>query len=407
MRLVPVRFLACVVAVTAATAMAQTPPPAAPPASPAPAAATPAASGTPAPAAATTPAAAPTNPRLAPGGIVAGGSTFPLNANITFDNAWSNAWLAPGYQRQPNWSTSIDARLAWRLPTADGALPRMILSARMQWFVNNWLPAFTNLDAYDRQVRYSDLGLSLIFPGLTKGLLNFGEWANFVATPIVAIRLPISAASRFSGLLVAPQAAVQFSWNSPEIGPFGTLFAQYTPVIRGNIYYRNAATRFAQGGVSTASNVSDPSAATVCRPEERVGDDCILAGRQLLGLFANNVAFGWNSPGDGAHNVSISLGTTHFFQRGLSTKPELNSIFSTAESYSVTSNGGISYTYTVPVDFQLFITTGVGSEQPMFMVGNAFGDTSPVFYVPRLPFWDFATPANGFSSAFFDVTVGF
>jgi hypothetical protein len=403
MRVVDVRLFASVVALVATTAMAQAPAPTPAPTDPAaPAATAPSATQ---PTAAATPSAT-LNPRLAPGGIAGGAKGMPINVNITFDNSWSNGWLAPGYQRQPNWGSSIDARMAWRLPNADGLLPRMTLAARMQWFVNNWLPAFSNSETYDRLFRFSDLGLNLIFGGLSGDLLNFGEWASFSFTPIVGLRLPISITSRQNNLIVAPQLAAQLSWNSPEIGPLGTLFAQYTPVLRGNIYSQVGRTQEAAVSSSLNSNPAERTGA-ICRAEERVNGDCILEGRQSLGFFAHSLTFGWNSPGEGTHNVSVSVGTTHNFGRGLNSKVDLASEFANTDAYTVTSNGSVSYTYTVPVDFQMFITTGVASEQPFFMVGNKFGDTSPVFYVPRLPFWDFATPANGFSSAFFDVTVGF
>ena len=56
----------------------------------------------------------------------------------------------------------------------------------------------------------------------------------------------------------------------------------------------------------------------------------------------------------------------------------------------------MSYTYTVPVDFNMFLTGGIFSQQPVY---NDQGQL-------RFPLWDFVTPANNLSGFFFDVTVG-
>jgi hypothetical protein len=398
MRVVDVRLFASVVALVATSAMAQAPAPVVP------APTDPPASGQ--PTGAPVPSAASTNPRLAPGGIAGGAAGFPVSVNFNMSNAASTAWLAPGYQRQPNWGTSLDARMGWRLPNADGLLPNMRLTARMIWNVNNWLPAFSNTDVFERTIRFSDLRLGLVLPGLSKDLFHFGEWANFDMTPILGVRVPISVNSRANAVLFIATAGIQFAWNSPEVGPFGTLFAQYIPFVLGTSHYRETFIRLAQD--RGATNTPGDASGHVCRAEERVGADCLVpsAGQNNL-LFDHTLIAGWNSPGEGAHNVSVSLGSTTAFRRPFATKPELNSENTSAARFTTTTNGGVSYSYTVPVDFQLIVGASVSSEQPILMVGNAFGDTSPVFYVPRFPFWDFVTPANGFSSASLDLTVGF
>jgi hypothetical protein len=50
----------------------------------------------------------------------------------------------------------------------------------------------------------------------------------------------------------------------------------------------------------------------------------------------------------------------------------------------------------VPVDFQMFVSAGVASGQPAYGLN---GDL-------RFPFYDFRTPGNNFSAAFFDFTIG-
>ena len=78
------------------------------------------------------------NARLAPGGVVTGGSSFPLHIQATLDNSLGNAIFAPGYQQQVVWGTSLSLRMSASLPKADWA-PRMLLSGGTDFSINNLL----------------------------------------------------------------------------------------------------------------------------------------------------------------------------------------------------------------------------------------------------------------------------
>ena len=342
--------------------------------------------------------ATPTNARLAAGGVVTGGGSFPLHIQATVDNSVSNGVLAPGYQMQPSWSSSFNLRPTASLPKLDG-LPKMNLSMSIDFSVANWLPAYTNGGVFDRQVRVGDPSLALILPGIFKE-----EFTGVGMSLVFSGRAPLSITSRQQNLITNLGGSAQFMWGSPET-PVGTFFVQYTPSARASFYSQPGPTMPCDVPVpyelprpaGDPINGLDELPLILPRTEQLLPNgECVLSGRQSLGSISNSVATGWSTT-DGAHNISLSLGWALRFLRPLQNSPDLASPFSSGQNFSESSSGSLSYTYTVPVDFPFYIGVGVGSDQPVFTADNK---------AVRFPFWDFFTPANGFSSAFFDVTVG-
>lgn len=338
---------------------------------------------------------APTNARLAPGGVVAGGSGFPLGLQLTLDNTIGNGILAPGYQRQPQFGTAVNVRPSFRIPRHE-ALPMMIVNGSFDFYVNNWLAASTNSNTFDRQVQIGDASAALILPGLYTE-----QFTTISLSLIVSARAPMSVYSRQSNLITNFGAAVQLSWNSPDT-PIGSFYVQYVPSVRGNIYSQVGSTT----PCSTPSFIppvnNNPGNGgelpVYFGREEQIlpNGECILPGRQTMATLSNSVNTGW-STSDGAHNVNVNVAWTHAFLRGLSNKPGLSSPFASEQNFREVSGGSLSYTYTVPVDVRLFLSAGIGTQY--LTAHNGQGGL-------RFPIYDFATPANNFSSAFFDVTVG-
>jgi hypothetical protein len=372
-------------------------------ANPAPAAASstttqPAASATSSTSSTSSAPATPTNARLAAGGVVTGGGTFPLHIQATLDNAIGNGGLAPGYQSQPSFSTSFNLRPTVALPRAEG-LPRMNLSMSIDFSVANWLPAYSNGGVFDRQVRVSDPSLALILPGIFRE-----EFTGIGVSLVLSGRAPLSITSRQQNLVTNLGGAAQFMWGSPDT-PVGTFFFQYTPSARVAFYSQPGPTMPcdvpAPYGTPLPSgdpvNGLDELPLVLPRVEQLLPNgECVLSGRQNLGSINNSMATGW-STSDGAHNVSLSLAWSLGFVRPLANNPELASPFSSGQNFNENTSGSVSYTYTVPVDYPFYLTTGVASGQPVWSAdGKAV----------RFPLWDFFTPANNFSAAFFDVTVG-
>jgi hypothetical protein len=367
------------------------------PTAPAPATTQPAAAATssaPAPAASSTP----TNARLAPCGVVTGGGSFPLHLQATLDNSVGNGLLAPGYQAQPSWSSSLNLRPTAALPRIEG-LPRMNLSASIDFSVNNWLPAFSNAGVFDRQVRVGDPSLALILPGIFTE-----ELTGIMMSVVVSARAPLSIGSRQQNLITNVGGAAQFMWGSPET-PIGTFFVQYTPSVRAAFYSQPGATMPCDTPTAYGTprptgdpvNGVDDLPLVLPRVEQLLPNgECVIAGRQNIGSVNNSMATGWSTT-DGAHNVSLGLAWSIGFLRPLANDPSLASPFSSGQNFNENTQGSLSYTYTVPVEFPFYLTAGVASGQPAW---SADGTKL------RFPLWDFFTPANNFSGGFFDVTVG-
>jgi hypothetical protein len=395
---VPSFLLVAALAIPAPVSAQTTPAPAAAPAAGAPAATTQPAASTASSAPAPAPASTPTNARLAPGGVVTGKSSFPLHIQATLDNAVGNGLLAPGYQAQPSWSSSLNLRPTAAIPRLPG-LPRMNVSASIDFSVNNWLPASSNIGVFDRQVRVGDPSLALILPAIF-----VEEFTGIMMSVVGSVRAPLSITSRQQNLITNAGGAAQFMWGSPET-PIGSFFVQYTPSARFNFYSQPGPTMPCETPDAYAPprplgdpvNGLDELPLVLPRVEQLLPNgECVIAGRQNIGSLNNSFATGWSTL-DGAHNVTLSLAYSLGFLRPLKSDPSLSSPFSSGQNFNENTQGSVSYTYTVPVDFPFFLTTGVFSGQPVW---TADGSTL------RFPFWDFITPANNFSGGFFDITVG-
>lgn len=341
---------------------------------------------------------APLNARLAPGGIVAGGSTFPLGLQLTLDNSLGNGIFAPGLQQQVFWGSSVNIRPSVRLP-ATAFTPRMIVLGSFDFSVLNWLPAFSNFTAYDRQIWVGDAVAGVILPGIYRE-----EFTGIGMSLIFSGRAPLSLFSRQQNLLTNLGGAAQFMWGSPETA-VGSFFVQYTPSMRFSVYTAPGPTMpcSAPPAPQRAVTGADPidgiaELPVVYAREEQVlpNGECVLPGRQLMASINNSMATGWTSP-DGAHNLTVSAGWAMNFLRPLKNDPGLSSAFSSGQNFIEGSSGSFSYTYTVPVDFRFFLTAGVFSQQL-----SAYNQQGQILF----PIYDFVTPANNYSSFFFDVTLG-
>ncbi|MDP2342015.1 MAG: hypothetical protein Q8O67_13740 [Deltaproteobacteria bacterium] len=386
--------------IAAASAVAQEPPAPEPAPVPAgePAGTEPASPTTATPAA---PAAGATaNARLAPGGVLESGSSFPLGIQANLSNSVGNGFLAPGFQAQPQFSTSLSLTPSAKLPKLEG-LPAMRLSGGISFSVANWISTYSNSGVFDRQVRVSDASVGLVLPGLfTEEFTGIGASLSFGAT------LPLSITSRQSNVVTAVSVGLPLAWSSPETG-FGTFYVQYSPRVRATLFSQVGTTMPCglQQEYGTPRRLGDPVNGFDDLPTFiAIGGDpvftdngeCLLPGRQRLAAISNAINTGWSTT-DGAHSVSLGLGMTHSFLRGLPNKPELNSPNSSGQNFTESASGSVGYTYTVPVDFPLQLSVSAGSEGSVFT-----NDNKSV----RFPIWDFLYPANNASGVSFDVTVG-
>lgn len=375
----------------------------------APAQPTAAATTSPAPAAAVTttaptPATPPpaVNARLTPGGIIENTeSKFPLGIQANLSNSVGNGVLAPGFQAQPQWSSSLSLSPSVRIPKIEG-LPTMRLGGGISFSMSNWLMSFSDGGVYARQLRVSDASLRLSLPQLYTE-----EFTGISASVSVGATAPISIGSRQQNVVTSLSASVPLGWNTDT--SIGNFSVGYSPSVRGTLYSQVAATMacddFQEYG--TPRPLGDPVNSTEDLPtfiparEVQVleNGDCALPGRQRLFSISQGLSGSWTST-DNTHSLSLSLGWNHSFLRPLTNHPELSSINSSGQNFNESTSGSIGYSYSVPVDFPLQLSLSAGSEQGVFTI---LEDGSQV---PTFPFWDFLRPANNASGVSFDVTIG-
>jgi hypothetical protein len=122
---------------------------------------------------------------------------------------------------------------------------------------------------------------------------------------------------------------------------------------------------------------------------------CIIPGRQSLGSVSNSLSLGYSFLD--SHSVSVSLSHRLGFMAPLADRPELQSEFASNQNFSESTSGNIGYSYSVPIDTPLSISTGISSGQPAWtMDGKNL----------RFPWFDFVSPNNNFTSFYLSLSVG-
>jgi hypothetical protein len=101
--------------------------------------------------------------------------------------------------------------------------------------------------------------------------------------------------------------------------------------------------------------------------------------------------------------VSTSLAWGIGFLQGLRTDPSLSSQYASGQNFTENLSGNVSYSYSFDklVGFPLGVSAGVGTSGGVYRYNGVTQQ-----YELRFPFYDFYTPANGYSAAFVDLSVG-
>jgi hypothetical protein len=263
----------------------------------------------------------------------------------------------------------------------------------MSFSIDNWLPASGNGGVYDRQIRMSDFGLRLGFGQLFKE-----EVTGIGVSAGLSSSIPLSITSRFQNKITSLGGNVGFGWHGPEWS-WGQIGVNYGTSLRGNFYSQEASTIPCEAGITLNGVVENPLEngdlpLQYAREAEILDNgECVLRGRQGLASLGNNLSASWSL---GDHSVSTSLGWNVGFLRPLPNNPELSSPFATGQNFNENWSGNLSYSYKIPVDFNMSVSAGIGSSQSVFdPQGNL-----------RNPFFNFTTPATGMTAGFVDLSVG-
>lgn len=356
---------------------------------------------------------------LAAGGVVGGGSSFPLGVTVSVTNAVGTGTFGFGYANNPDLETSLTLRPNFRVPQFFDYQPNMIVSGSLTTQIS-WLNSFTGVAFYgprDRQLRISDGAVSLILPGL----VNI-PWIDVGITPVLTARIPLSISSRFANRLlggsIGGQASYAYSWLAGTMGIQGSggatawSFLNTANTIPCGQSFPTGGGFFAGTGVADAQTEL-PLA--IGRLEEQQADgSCILAGRQIVGTAAAALSPFWVLPElFGSHTLSGSASLTAAVLRPILARPELQSdyaktgvdVFGLSVDANYFTSFSLAYTYGVPGDWMPFnantqITAGVSSFQLLFYNGTT---------TPRYPFdpsFLWGQGGNNSTQAFLSLTVG-
>jgi hypothetical protein len=312
---------------------------------------------------------------------------MPFTANASLNNSLGIGTFVPGTQRVPNWNTGLGLSLGYSLPKWD-YLPKMRLGGGMNFSVP-WLNSYNSGGALQRQLSYSDFGISLSMPAAVKT-----DWGLSVS-PGFGISLPISMASRFQRRLTSARASASVSWSKYGFS------VGWTPGIRGNANLE--AGRSVPCGeipnpvvVGNDADTVQTVPLVISREDEILENGrCIIPGRASMGGVSNTLSLGYSFLDD--HSVSLSVGHSLGFLAPLEDNPAVQSEFASDQNFSESTSGGLGYSYSVPIDTPLSFSAGLSSGQPAFtMDGKNL----------RFPLFDFVSPGNNFTSFYLGMSVG-
>jgi hypothetical protein len=362
---------------------------------------------------------------------------FPLSANIGLDTSFGSGFLPPAIEpAQPYHTTvpyigqSLSTGLAYRLPTFDGALPKMSLSTGLSASIT-WLDTIQN-PGFSRIMRVSDLNTGLAFPGLyTEDVTGLSMSAR------LGWRAPLSLNSRRNNTISAFSAGGSVAWNTGKLDLpewLGTFNISFAPGVSVAAYSQNAPS------LPCDASSLDDQAVFIGNAVERLeliplvvtreteileNGECKTSGRQSLARANVGLSAGWSLK---KHSVNASLGLSYSFLRpNANAAPpgvdpnELSGLYASGQDWSELTSGSLSYSYSIPTDFMNLpvdtnasLTAGVSSMQPAYglFCGDSCDPADPDYVegqrhqTLRFPFWDFVTPSNNFSAAFVALSVG-
>ena len=367
---------------------------------------------------------------LSAGGVVGGGSSFPLGMTVSLSNSLASGTFVPGAGNNPSLNTAVSLRPSFRVPNFLGEWqPNMLLTgsltAQMEWF-----SSFSGASVFgprDRQIRISDGAGSLILPGLISE-----PWTGASITPIFTVRAPLSVASRYNKRIIGGSATGMFSWNTAKL--FGATFGLGgVRAVSSGTYWEHSGTdrtqpcgqSFPTGGTLFSGvglqDGTTQAPLTVGRVDEVTDNgECILIGRQIVGSLSNSFSAFYSAPSFyGNHNISAGATTIHAFMRPVNNTPEIRSEFAQPQSFVnavVFVNYSASYTYAVPSEWMPFntslqVTGGVNTFQPMFDGQGFVRPPIDLFFWSQRETGD--APAgvnlqasNNFTTGFLSLTMG-
>jgi hypothetical protein len=362
---------------------------------------------------------------LAPGGVVGGGSSFPLGITVSTNTSVGAGTFAIGSTNNPSVTSNLQLRPRFVVPKLVDWQPSALITGFMG--VNmDWISSQTGgfqTGPRDRQLRISDTSVSLILPALVRE-----PFTGISVTPILTTRIPTSVASRFANRIFGIAPAVLVGWSLPT--PIGIAALQYVAAGTYWEHTTNSATipcgeQLPTGGgffpgTGFADGVSDIPMHIGRVEEIDANGQCRVQGRQIIATAVNQLTFAYTLPTSwGMHTLSIGGGIFNIITRPLEYKPELRSAFAQPQSFFSTTpltTSNISYNYAVPGAWVPFganvqLSAGISAFNSMFD-GRGFINppTDLIFWAPRstgdAPAGLVLSPSRNNTTGFATLTVG-
>lgn len=243
---------------------------------------------------------------------------------------------------------------------------------------------------YPNQLMWSDMGLSVAYPGLALPDLGLGFIFSGGAS------LPISLASRHQGRLTGLSAGAQVNWRySPwSLSLFAGASGNYNVIVPSFA---------ARGALDDVRPLDDRHQGTL------IPSSCVRRTAEELGNYACSVI-----PSLGGYSVRAGAGWTTLdgqlsFNATVALMQQFSSFMGPDDEYTpanaqtglqqrdVYTTGVLQASY-IPVSW-FFLTVGTQTFQPLY--------TSQRDGIRVFPFWDFTSMASNYSSIFLDTTFMF
>lgn len=315
---------------------------------------------------------------------------FPLHVSGDVANSVGIGSFVSGYRRQPSFGTSLTMIGSYDVPEFIKGFP-LALALRGD-LTMDWLPSYTTSDRERPvQVRVEDIIIKLTSPKV----FNDKQY-GFFFTPALTLITPASVTSQAQNRILGFSLQNTFGWQNYGFS------VGYTPV--GSIWTFSSEAITLDCGVSTPDviNPNNPDFGVeqymwqlvAASTEQRLPDGrCVITGRQAMASVKNVIEAGWSYKN---HSIGASLTWVMGFLRPLENNPELHSLYASTSNMVESSKGQISYSYQIPVGFDLVVEGGVLSYQA------AYDEKGRV----RFPFFDFLSPANNFTQFYIDISAG-
>lgn len=319
---------------------------------------------------------------------------FEMGGTAQLSSAIGIGTFVLGSGNMPSVSSTLNLSPYMNLPSVFG-LPATTVSANLS-LATSWIQPYNALTSKPGEMRLSDLIMSLSMPNaLTLSPLKLS------LTPTLNVVVPTSKSSLAWNRLMGVGMSLPVSLTT------GDFSFSYIPLVTGFLYSQNTATVPCEGvtdvvGSGSVMNPNQPNFAIEdyvvssfnFRESERLGDGrCMIRGRQTLAIIKNSLMGQWEK---GSHRIQIMVGISNSFLRPLEASSKLTSENAWSPNTQAGTAAQILYQYKIPVEFSLFATAGIASQQSIYTPdGNI-----------RFPFFDFTTPGNNYTEVFINMTVG-